>query len=153
MIITEEALLEVAAKVLEYPTHRRWKKEVELQKFRSFFGCSSVVATDIWNRIHDRLKQRTLPKHLLWALLFLKHYGTEEVNVRMVGWTDPKHYREWVWYMLGKICEIKEEVIILDNRFAGVDFNNPPELNCYISVDGFDSPINEPWPFRPLWYN
>jgi hypothetical protein len=28
MIITEEALLEVAAKVLEYPKHRKWKKTV-----------------------------------------------------------------------------------------------------------------------------
>jgi hypothetical protein len=55
--------------------------------------------------------------------------------------------------MLSKIGEIKDEVIRLDDRFAGVDFTNPPTLNCYISVDCFDCPINEPWPFRPLWYS
>jgi hypothetical protein len=153
MIITEEALLEVVAKVLEYPKTRRWHKETELQKFRSFFGCSACVGTVLWNRIEQSLKQRSLPKHLLWTLVFIKSYATEEVHCRMVGWADPKQYREWVWYMLEKICEIKEDVIVLENRFVGIDFNNPPSLNCFMSVDCFDCPINEPWPFRKLWYS
>lgn len=153
MILTQQALLEIAEKVLEYPKNRKWKDTVEQAKFRSFFGCSCKVATDLWNRLEKGLKQRSLPKHLLWTLVFLKHYSTEEVHTRIVGWPDPKAYREWVWYMLGKICELKDTIIVLDNRFEGVDFSKPPRRNCYISVDGFDSPINEPWPFRPTWYS
>jgi hypothetical protein len=154
MIITEEVLLEVAAKVLDYPASRRWKESTDRTKFPKFFGCSIEVATNLWNRIESTLKQRSLPKHLLlWTLSFLKTYGTEEVNCRLMGWPDPKTYREWVWYMLEQICRIKDDVINLDNRFAGTDFNNPPKMNCYISVDGTDCPINEPWPFRPIWYS
>jgi hypothetical protein len=139
--------------VLDYPAHRKWSQAVEHNKFRSFFGCSSEVATDLWNRIENGLRQRSLPKHLLWTLIFLKTYATEEIHIRLVGWVDPKSYRDWVWYMLMKIVEIKEDIIILENRFAGVDFNNPPPLNCFISVDGFDAPINEPFPFNRKWYS
>jgi hypothetical protein len=153
MIITQDSLLEVAAKLLDYPQYRKWKKETELRKFRSFFGCSTVTAADLWNRIESRLKNRSLPKHLLWSLVFLKTYATEEVHCRMVNWPDPKQYREWVWYILEKIVEIKGDIIKLENRFDGVDFRKPPAQNCYISVDCFDCPIHEPWPFRPLWYS
>jgi hypothetical protein len=83
MIITEEALLEIAAKVLDYPASRRWKESTDRTKFRKFFGCSVEVATNLWNRIESTsLKHRSLPKHLLWTLSFLKTYGTEEVNCR-----------------------------------------------------------------------
>jgi hypothetical protein len=84
MIITAEALREVAGKVLDYPQNRRWKEQTEERKFRSFFGCSSSTATKLWNLIEIRLKQRSLPKHILWTLVFIKTYGTEEVNIRIV---------------------------------------------------------------------
>ena len=43
--------------------------------FRSFFGCSPVVCGIIW--VHcGGFYAYTKPKHLLWALLFLKSYET-----------------------------------------------------------------------------
>jgi DDE superfamily endonuclease len=153
MIITKEALLLVAAQVLDYPKHRKWAIETEEQKFRSHFGCSIDVAVDVWNLIHTDLKHAAQPKHLLWSLVFVKIYATEDVHCRIVSWPDPKTFREYSWYFLGKIASLKEQVIVLDNRFKGIDFLKPPELNCYMSVDCTDAPINEPWPFDKKWYS
>jgi hypothetical protein len=154
MIITEESLMEVAAKLLDFPKSRKWKEETEQKKFRHFFGCSACVAVIIWNKIEGNLKNRALPKHLLWSLIFIKHYGSEEVCCRIVGWPDRKTYREWVWYMLEQIGTLKKETIDLENRFTGVDFKNPPKTNCYMSIDATtDCPINEPMPFDKKWYS
>lgn len=88
--------------------------------------------------------------HLLWALVFLKVYSTEEVHCRIVGWPSPKTFRKWSWYFVGKIAELKDEVIILDKRFEGFDAT---KTNCLLSIDGIDCPVNEPWPFESKWYS
>ena len=80
MIITKEALLLVAAGVYHYPKSRKWSDTTEEKKFRTISGCSVEVAVDVWNRIHTSLKPGCLPKHLLWSLVFLKTYATEEIH-------------------------------------------------------------------------
>ena len=52
---------------------------------KSFFGASGCVIAEIWNQIKETIKDGTEPKHLLWALIFLKVYSTEEVHCAIVG--------------------------------------------------------------------
>jgi hypothetical protein len=50
--------------------------------------------------------------------------------------------------MLEKIAALKQETILLDNRFQQYD----KSTHSLISVDGTNGPIMEPWPFNMKWY-
>jgi hypothetical protein len=82
-----------------------------LRRFKAHFGVSPFIASCIWNRMLDEntlptLKARPMmPKHLLWALMFLKLYSTEEVLCRKCGTTE-KTFRRRVWLMLCSIATL-----------------------------------------------
>ena len=51
--------------------------------------------------------------------------------------------------MLGKVADLKDEVIDFNKRFAGWD----GLTQCLILIDGTDCPVQEPWPFYGQWYS
>jgi DDE superfamily endonuclease len=50
---------------------------------------------------------------------------------------------------LEKVANLKDDVILLDNRLDGYDGST----NALMSVDGTDCPTMESWPFDPKWYS
>ena len=119
--------------------------------FRSFFGAPIPIINLLWTMIAAKgpLRKGAHPQHLLWALVFLKCYNTTTVLRRICGWPSEFNYREWCWYFIEKIADLKVDVIKLDNRFHGFDGT----AKCLLSVDGIDCMINEPWPFEEKWYS
>ena len=73
--------------------------------FSASFGISAMICTQILHLIDDIIQTNTSPKHLLWALLFLKHYNTVSHNASIVG-VDDKTYRKWTWKILKAIKSI-----------------------------------------------
>lgn len=128
--------------------HRYVASTIE-RKIRAFFGAPVIVIEDVWTRIQPLDRRGAQRKHLLWALVFLKVYSTEDVHCRIVGTKDIGTFRSWSWYMLQKVAGLKDEVINLQNRFAGWD----GKTQCLMSVDGTDCPVNEPWPFDGVWFS
>jgi hypothetical protein len=55
------------------------------------------------------------PKHLLWALYFLKVYPREGPGYSTVGGSkgaiDPKTMQKWVWFFLERIAELADNVV------------------------------------------
>ncbi len=55
------------------------------------------------------------PKHLLWALYFLKVYPREGPRCSAVGGSkgaiDPKIMRKWVWLFLECIAKLADNVV------------------------------------------
>ena len=99
-------------------------------------GTSYVVCSEIWNLIQvriidapeileealaDELKRNKMtfskfvicakPEHLLWALLLLKNYGTEQVNIRLIGGKDAKTFCKWSWSLVTCISALKNSVV------------------------------------------
>lgn len=76
---------------------------IGLRRFKSFFGVTPQVCAKLWNLFEcNNLSQ---PKHLLWALLFLKQNGTEHER-RSILKSDEKTIRKWTWVyveLLGKL--------------------------------------------------
>jgi hypothetical protein len=77
----------------------------EHRQFRSLFGCSPEVVAEIWYRIAPRggeisLRKGAEPRHLLWALLFMKVYANEDVLCSMVGGVDDKTFCFWTKYFI-----------------------------------------------------
>ena len=158
MFIVDENRVEYVVKeTLCWPPNRRWDTKEKETRIRSFFGAPCSTIAMVWNRIWDRLtpgekdivckKGTRQVQYLLYALVFLKVYSSEEVHCSIVGWPSAKTFRKWSWFFIRKISELKEDVIQLERRF-----DNLPEevfVNCFVSVDGTDCPIFEPWPFNP----
>ena len=51
--------------------------------FRALFGVGANICSIVWNLCDFPIG--TEPKHLLWALLFLKVNGTESVLITIAG--------------------------------------------------------------------
>ena len=75
--------------------------------FVSFFGASPVVVASAWRRMKRKLllSNDQRPRHLLWALAFLKQYSTENVLARQLG-TNVRTYRDHVWRMINCLSRI-----------------------------------------------
>ena len=140
-------LYEIARKMLDMDK----PKAGDDKAFRSFFGAPIQLIHVLWNRIVAQapLKANAHPKHLLWALMFLKVYAVGPVLRALCGWPSEGNHREWVWYFVGRIDDLRPDIIRLDNRFHGYDGTS----HCLLSVDGVDCMINEPWPFDQKWFS
>ncbi|GAX24473.1 hypothetical protein FisN_2Hu038 [Fistulifera solaris] len=122
-----------------------WKQRAfssEDGEFREMFGCSVGVCVSLWNLLK---KTESLPpgstsnkEHLLWALMFLKVYGTEKVMCALAGGVDKDTFRKWSWQFVEAISSLQSFLIIWENRFK-MDKGN----DCLISVDGTDFLIPE----------
>lgn len=147
-LLTVDMLAGIARSMLEMdPEPKRTDDKI----FRSHFGVSIPVILILWRKIVAKspLSSHAEPKHLLWALVFLKCYNSTNVLRRICGWPSESSYVEWTWYFLKRISQLKPDVINLDNRFEGFTGTE----TCLISVDGIDCLINEPWPFDKKWYS
>ena len=104
-------------------------KVKEERTFRALFGTSADVCSILWDycAVHKRRPKRGMkPKHLLWALHFLKSYGTEDV---LAQWADTtrKTWRKWVWIVLRIVRKYKNQVVSV----FGVTSNNTTFLGHY----------------------
>ncbi len=75
----------------------------EARHFGEFFGTSVLIVKKTWELLKrdSLLPEGGRPKHLLWALHFMKAYpkqspGCSAVSVA-AGAVDPKTHRKWVW--------------------------------------------------------
>ena len=146
MVMTVKIVETCAQDVLGWPPNRKWESKDKDERIRSFFGASSVVLVDLWNRLKTQdLDTGATLKHLLWSLVFLKVYASSEVLCAIVGWPNRKTFAKWVWYFVERIAELKDDLIRLEDRFNGL--GDVATTNVFISVDGTDCPVFEPQPF------
>ena len=154
-MITKESIELVAKDSLRWPEGRKWKTKDKDRRFRACFGAPSNIVAALWNLIVARGnidESGAHPKHLLWALVHLKTYSTIEIHCSIVGWPSAKTFAKWSWYFVERLSELKDDVISLDNRFDGID-GGVAYTNCFMSVDGTDCPVFEPWPFSKTMYS
>lgn len=105
---------------------------------------------DVWDRCADAVP-KSRPEHMLWAIIFLKTYGTEGAMCDMVrnpDRPDEKTYRKWIWLWIEAISAESSDIICWENRNKD-DVGN----ECRTSLDSFDSPIDEPNPFWKGWFS
>ena len=71
------------------------------RKFRAMYGTSWLICSDVWGMLDDvehpvLCLQRVKADHLLWALMLLKTYSTEDDLAGRVNVTT-KTFRLWCW--------------------------------------------------------
>lgn len=79
---------------------------VETRCFRALFGATPFVCALVWDILAALRSRRSSPVHLLWSLLFLKVYGSEDVNSFFPG-ADEKTFRKLSWLFVKFIADIE----------------------------------------------
>jgi hypothetical protein len=91
------------------PNPPEWLRYHE-RKFHSHFATTPLACAAVWNRLEsqDLLPRRRWPhpKHLLWTMLFLKTYGSEDVLASQCHTTE-KTLRIWVKDFLEAISSLE----------------------------------------------
>lgn len=137
---------------------------ISIRKFRSFFGVAPNICALIWSLLNGKRDRGSKPIHLLWALLFLNKYDTEELHAAITE-VDVKTFRKWSWTFINLISNLDVVRMLIiswkntfiyfyskikwENRFM----NSFPGQNCYVSLDGTDFMILEPTPFEKKWFS
>eukprot|EP00536_Pseudo-nitzschia_multiseries_P012726 jgi/Psemu1/32962/gm1.32962_g len=118
-MVDAEYVANAARIVLAFPAKRKWNSKDKEGRIISVFGASSSVIAEIWNRIEPNVQEGIELKHLLWALVFLKVYWTEEVHCAIVvDWPNPRTFHEKAWHVIEAIADLKPTVIKLESRFT-----------------------------------
>jgi hypothetical protein len=79
-----------------------------LSPFSSHFGTPPHVVAIVWQLIDN--PEGAEPKHILWILLFLKVYESEDVLHNMVG-TSKNTYRKWTDIILVEVFGLKQKLV------------------------------------------
>jgi hypothetical protein len=93
----------IACEIQNWTTHWFGLVSTEAWLFRKYFGMSKRVIEILWEMLvrNSLLPEDGLPKHLLWALYFLKVYPKQGPGCVVVGTSngavDLKTHRKWVW--------------------------------------------------------
>lgn len=81
-----------------------------LENFSQMYGICPCITTEIWNNVAEDPNTDDIlgsskpePKHLLWALFFLRHYPTENVAATVFRTTE-KTFRKWIWLLIPLIA-------------------------------------------------
>ena len=53
------------------------------RRFLALFGVSPTVCAVTWNYIAELVPDKASPAHLLWALIIMKVYSTEQAHARI----------------------------------------------------------------------
>jgi len=89
----------------------------EKRHFHEFFGAPIHVVEIAWELIKrdSLLPEGGRPKHLLWALHFLKVYPKQSPGCSAVGVSagtvDPKTHQKWVWLFINALVGLMDVVV------------------------------------------
>ena len=89
----------------------------EARAFRETFGTNLHIVETVWRLMAQEgiLPDKGQPKHLLWALHFMKVYPKTAPGCAAVGASggavDAKTHRKWVWAFIGAIAELVDVVV------------------------------------------
>jgi hypothetical protein len=118
----------------------------ETRHFREFFGTSVLVVEKTWELLErdSLLPEGGRPKHLLWALHFMKVYPKQSPGCSAVGASagavDPKTHRKWVWAFIDAVANLDD--IVVSNYSvrtgAGVIFR----IKCCGSVEASGTDVD-----------
>jgi len=86
------------------------------RRFREYFGCSPDICKILWDLLEDFHPHGAHPKHLLYALLFLKQYNTEAIN-RALCKVDENTFRFWSWVYVHGLAELNVVRLLSQSYF------------------------------------
>ena len=84
--------------------------------FKAHFGIDWIVCAKLWVLLLPLFSDNSYTLagakmvHLLWTLMFLRLYDTEDILAARVGVVE-KTYRKWVWLFIDLISYLEVDVV------------------------------------------
>jgi hypothetical protein len=101
--VTDNDFLQVGLSMVGKGWRQNRSVQVSMRRFRSIFGTEPFYAAIAWHDLKElgwlNYESSVAPKHLLWTLLLMKQYGTEELLSAIVDSTE-KTFRKWTTFLL-----------------------------------------------------
>jgi hypothetical protein len=113
---TEDALFHSARDIQNRTSRRVGMAGMEDRHFCEFFGANISIVSMVWDMLtaNGLRPKKSRPKHLLWALYFLKVYPKQSPGCSVVGAStgavNPKTMRKWVWQFIKNIADLADNV-------------------------------------------
>ena len=90
--------------------------QTQYRRFKAHFGIDWLICGKLWMLLLPLFCDDSYnlggakKKHLLWTLLFLRLYDTEEILAAKVGAVE-KTYRKWVWLFVDLISYLQVDIV------------------------------------------
>jgi len=90
---------------------------IKTRHFREFFGTNVLVVEKVWELLErdSLLPEGGCPKHLLWALHFMKVYPKQSPGCSAVeasaSAVDLKTHHKWVWMFIDTVTNLADVVV------------------------------------------
>jgi len=117
------------------------------RRYKAFFGAEPEVVANLWRQLYESKwlhfagVRGPKPKHLLWALLFLRRYGTEETMAVLTGVSE-KTFRKWAWFYATGISKLdkifvscRQSLSTIDGRIVFLASANSLLIHSFYSPD------------------
>jgi hypothetical protein len=95
--------------LINHNSRRALSEATMKRRYISIFGFEPQVISTTWISIFEGRKT-CLPKHLLWALMFVKGYDCEAKLASFIG-ADEKTVRKYIWLVLQNITERRMDYV------------------------------------------
>ena len=99
-------------------TVKKRSKTTRIEEFRSTFGTDANICSIIWSKIDpiNKVSAASRPIHLLWGLLFIKQYNSENVNKIIARVSDRTTFRDWSWKFVVEMARLHGSVVSIFSR-------------------------------------
>ncbi len=122
-------------------------KILSQRQFSAMYGRTPDEAYELWEMCGPDILPKTYPKHLFWALMFMKLYLTFDAMGILLDTSLPT-LQKWIWKWIEAIASRHVDIIHWSRRFR----NAPKDdVWCFVTVDGTDFRMGEPTPFSSKW--
>ena len=82
------------------------------RRFKAHFGATPSICAEIWEMLNpnELICPKARLEHLLWGLMLIKIYATEEVLAGIAGVTE-KTYRKWAWTFIENVAGLSHSLV------------------------------------------
>lgn len=89
--------------------------EIGLMRFRKFFGVTPGICRQLWTLLLE-YHEESQPRHLLYALLFLKLYEEDFINTALCNGEEESVFRVHAWKYVFLIANYLPKVVSYSNE-------------------------------------
>lgn len=100
---------------------RTGSNKVRDRRMRAWVGTSITTIAKVWLLLKNKklLSAGVTLERLLWALLLLKSYDTDENNASRVGGVDEGTFNQYSWWIIKLIASLETDVVRAKSAISG----------------------------------
>ena len=110
--VNDEAFLGAGCRLIKRGVGGNSLLRLPLRNFKAHFGATPEICADIWQMINppQHINRYARPVHLLWGLMLMRVYATEEILSAIAGVTE-KTYRKWAWKFIIAVSNLSYSLV------------------------------------------